>query len=68
MPFRFLRLTLLTQPAPAKAGVVGFLDVLIIHLRSLLLAPLKRDSAAYELQVIRVLLSLRYPVESIRHH
>jgi hypothetical protein len=28
----------LAQPAPAEAGVVGFLDVLIIRLRSLLLA------------------------------
>ena len=33
-----LQLTLLAQPAPAEAGVVGFLNVLVIRLRSLFLA------------------------------
>jgi len=32
IPFRFLWLTLLAQPAPAQAGVVGFLNVWIIRL------------------------------------
>jgi hypothetical protein len=47
-------------------GVVGFLNVLIIRLRSLLLAPLNWDSSTYELHllrnVIRVSLPPRYPL------
>jgi hypothetical protein len=49
IPIRFLRLTLLAEPAPAKAGVVGVLNVFVIRLRCLLLAAaLSFESEWYE--------------------
>jgi len=42
----------LAQPAPAQAGVVGFLNVLLIRLRSLLLAEADALNATWHKNVM----------------